>query len=349
MWMRTIGTRLRKWPQLVAIVVGSLLASVLFPTLAFADDPPWFLNPASKQAALVARLHNIELAVAVIVFVVVEGLILYVVLRYRQRTPDDPAPEQIHGNTLMELTWTAGTSIALLFVLVVFWQTMTTLAAPPSDGLQVIVRGKQWWWEFEYPEYGIRTANELYIPVGQPVEFLLESDNVIHSFWVPRLGGKMDVVPGQQNRTWFQADEPGEYHGQCAELCGVQHAGMRFKVFALPPDEFEAWVKNQQQPAVEPQTDLAKRGQQLFMSKACAGCHTIAGTSAQGRIGPDLTHFASRTTVAAVLPRTDESVARWVFNSEAVKPGNIMWQTMKNVPLSAEEVEALVAYLQSLK
>ncbi len=343
MWQRA-GT----WA--VALAFG-LVALAVFPAATFAAEPPWFLDPASEQAGRVARLFNIELLVAILVFLIVEGLIVYVVIRYRQRGPDDPVPEQIHGSTAMELTWTIGTSVALLFVLVVFWQTMTTLAAPPADAeaLQVVVRGKQWWWEFEYPEYGFRTANELYIPVGQPVEFVTESDNVIHSFWVPRLSGKVDVVPGQQNRIWFQADEPGEYFGQCAELCGVQHAGMRFKVFALPPEKFAQWVKEQQQPAAEPVTDLAKFGKELFFTKGCAGCHAIAGTQAQGRIGPDLTHFASRTTVAAVLPRTDGNVARWVYNSESVKPGNIMWQTMKNVPLSPEEVDALVAYLQGLK
>ncbi|MDQ7028630.1 MAG: cytochrome c oxidase subunit II [Ardenticatenia bacterium] len=329
----------------------ALLVLGMFPAVTFAAEPPWFLNPASEQAGQVARLFNIELLVATLVFFIVEGLIIYVVIRYRQRGPDDPVPKQIHGSTVMELTWTIGTSVALLFVLIVFWQTMTTLAAPPADAatLEVVVRGQQWWWEFEYPEYGFRTANELYIPVGQPVEFVLESDNVIHSFWVPRLGGKVDVVPGQQNRFWFQADKPGEYFGQCAELCGVQHAGMRFKVFALPPEKFAQWAEEQQQPAVEPTTDLAKFGKELFFTKGCAGCHAIAGTQAQGRIGPDLTHFASRTTVAAVAPRTDGNVARWVYNSEAIKPGNIMWQTMKNVPLSSEEVDALVAYLQGLK
>nr|WP_290666087.1 cytochrome c oxidase subunit II [Ardenticatena sp.] len=347
----------RRRMRVAGALLSVLVASVLVPARVLASEPPWFLDPASEQAALIARLFNIELAVAVGVAVVIWSLILFVVVRYRARGDGtDQTPKQIHGNNALEITWTVGTAVVLLFIFVIFWQTMGALAATPAEAMEVNVYGKQWWWEFEYPGYTregssepVRTGNELYIPVGVPVKFNLYSDNVIHSFWVPRLNGKTDVIPGQVNTTWFQADEPGEYYAQCAELCGVQHAGMRFKVYALPQEEWEAWIESQRKPAVEPSTELAQRGAQLFLARGCAGCHTIYGTNAAGRVGPDLTHFASRNTVAAVLPQTSSNVGLWVQNSDLVKPGNIMWQTMKNIPLSADEVEALTAYLLSLK
>lgn len=348
---------LRRLSLVLCAIVGAIAVLGMRPATALAAEPPWFLAPASEQARLVAWLHNVELVIATGVFIIVEGLILLFAIGYRRRD-DDEVPPQIHGNNALEISWTVGTAIVLLLVLAVFWRTMTALAASPEDGLVVDVYGHQWWWEFEYPAYTydlegrettVRTGNELYIPAGRPVKLRLHSDNVIHSFWVPRLNGKTDVIPGQTNEMWFEAEQPGVYEGQCAELCGVQHAGMRVKVFALSQDEWQAWMAAQQAPAAEPATELARQGQQLFTAKGCAGCHAIEGTNAQGRLGPNLTHFASRTTIAAIMPQTDKNLGNWIYNSELLKPGNIMWQTMRDVPLSSDEVNALVAYLNTLE
>lgn len=362
MWNRVIhyliaGIR-QRWTLVSAGIVCALVAIIAVPATAVAQEPPWFLEPASEQASMVAWLHNVELLIATGVFVIVEGLIVFFAIRYRRKQGDDEAPPQIHGNNALEISWTVGTAVVLVLVFAVFWQTMSALAAEPDEGLTIDVYGHQWWWEFQYADYTynldgqdtvVRTGNELYIPADTPIKLRLHSDNVIHSFWVPRLSGKQDVIPGQTNTLWFQADEAGSYYGQCAELCGVQHAGMRLRVFALEQDEWEQWIADQQEPAQEPQGELAQQGQQLFTAKGCAGCHAIAGTNAQGRLGPDLTHFASRTTIASVVDQTDQNLGRWVFNSELIKPGNTMWQTMKDVPLSSNEVNALVAYLNTLE
>ncbi|MGH2350349.1 MAG: cytochrome c oxidase subunit II, partial [Chloroflexota bacterium] len=211
--------------------------------------------------------------------------------------------------------------------------------------------GHQWWWEFQYPELGVTTANELHIPVGVPINLELESADVIHSFWVPHLAGKTDAIPGRVNRLWFLADEPGTYNGQCAEFCGIEHALMRMLVIAESQSEFDAWVRNERSiPAFAAtptaQDSLVTRGAQLFANGVCITCHTIRGTAAQGKVGPELTHVGSRQTIAAnTLPNTPEGLERWLRNPQAVKPGNLM----PNLNLSDEDIDALVAYLQSLK
>jgi cytochrome c oxidase subunit 2 len=253
-------------------------------------------------------------------------------------------PPKIHGSTPLEIAWTIAPAIILLIVFVLMIRTMNAAAQPPAGAMQIKVVGHQWWWEFQYPELGITTANELYIPAGEPVMVELDSDNVIHSFWIPRLAGKTDVVPGQTNTMWFQANEPGNYRGQCAELCGAQHANMNFTVIALPPAQFEIWANRQQQPAAAA-TGQAAEGEQIFLNGPCIACHTIDGTVAQGILGPNLTHFASRQTIAGLaLKNTPENLARWLADPQALKPRNKMLINQ----LSQAEVEALVAYLGSL-
>jgi len=322
---------------------GSFLAAALLPAAALAE-PPSPLNPASEGAQNIANLYWLTFWIAAAIFILVEGLLLYAVIRFRERDPK-ATPPKIHGSTPLEIAWTVAPATILLMVFALMVRTMSAAAQPPAEAMQVKVIGHQWWWEFQYPELGITTANELYVPVGEPVAVELTSDNVIHSFWVPRLAGKTDVVPGQTNSMWFQADRVGNYRGQCAELCGAQHANMNFMVIAVPPDQFELWAGRQQQPAVTASGEAAS-GEQIFMSGQCIACHAIDGTVAQGIIGPNLTHFGSRQTIAGLmLENTPENLAHWLADPQAVKPLNKMIIT----ELSQDEIEALVQYLGSLQ
>ncbi len=309
----------------------------------------WFVV-SGDNAARLKDLTMLILYLAAVVFVVVEGALIYAILRFRRRRAAGELPPQIHGNSRLEIAWTIAPAIILIFVAVPTIQTLFHLATPPTDKgepFHVKVIGHQWWWEFQYPDLGITTANELHIPVGRTVVADLETADVIHSFWVPRLAGKTDLVPNHPNRMWFDANEPGIYYGQCAEFCGVQHAQMRFRVVAQSAAEFDAWVQQQKRPPEPPSSDLAKQGEELFMGKAaCFSCHTVDGTKAQGKVGPNLTHIGSRLTLAAgVLDNTPTELARWISGPQTVKPGSKMV-----VPaLTQDEIQALVAYLEGLK
>lgn len=321
----------------------SLLAVILWPAAAMAA-PPSPLNPAAQKAQISSDFYWFTFVIAAAIFVLVEGLLIYAVIRFRQRKPDE-IPRQVHGNTTLELIWTIIPALILVVVFVFMFRNLVVIAEVPSDAMKVTVTGHQWWWEFEYPDLGIVTANELHVPEGQPVVIELHSDNVIHSFWIPRLSGKTDVIPGQVNTTWFIAEEAGTYRGQCAELCGAQHANMNFLIVAQPEAEFEQWVEQQQSPP-EPVTGLAAEGEQAFLTGQCIACHVVEGTIAQGQIGPDLTHVASRSVIAGmVLENTPENLESWLTDPQAVKPHNLMVID----PLSQAEIDALVAYLTSLQ
>ncbi len=300
----------------------------------------------SDLALEIQNLFNIILVAAAFVFVVVEGVLVVAAIRHRRR-PTDSLPAQTHGSARLEIAWTAAPAVVLAVILVPTIQTIFKTQAPaPADALQVRVIGHQWWWEFEYPDLGVRTANELYLPVGRPINVREESADVIHSFWVPALGGKRDVVPGKVNALWFTPNSTGTFPGQCAEFCGESHANMRLRAVVVTSEEFDAWVQRQRQPAATPADPQALAGAQLFQQRGCAGCHTITGTAAQGRVGPDLTHVGSRTTIAAgLLENTPQNLSAWLRDPPGVKPG----ARMPNLNLSEEELGALVAYLQSLK
>ena len=206
--------------------------------------------------------------------------------------------------------------------------------------------GHDWWWEVRYPDQGIVSANEIHVPVGRPVRLRLTSADVIHSFWVPQLTVKTDLIPGQTNTTWIQASNPGTYRGQCAEYCGLQHAKMAILVIADPPDAFARWLANERQPATAAADPLAARGRLALERNSCAACHTVRGTTASGTLGPDLTHFGGRRTIGAdTLPNTPGNLGGWIVNSQTVKPGN----KMPPQPLTPQELQALLAYLESLK
>jgi cytochrome c oxidase subunit 2 len=216
----------------------------------------------------------------------------------------------------------------------------------PGDALPVEATGRNWWWDFQYPQQGFASPNELHVPVGRPVEFSVTSADVIHSFWVPQMNGKTDMVPGKTNRQSFTVTTPGVYTGQCGEYCGAQHAHMRFYLVAESPQDFSDWVARQQQPATEPASEEARQGQEVFLSQPCAGCHTVRGTDAAGTQGPDLTHIGSRRSLAAgTLDNTPENMSRWLHDPQGVKPDNLM----PNLPLTDEQVDQLVAYMEGLE
>lgn len=327
------------------------MAGVLALQACAGEYPQSALHPASDFAQRLDDLFRGIVWWALGVFVVVEGLLIYAVVRFRDRgDPDgDPVgrPEPVHGHTGLEIGWTLAPALILVAIAIPTIRTIFVVDNPPEeDALVVEVAAEQWWWEFRYPELGVVTANEAHVPVGRPVHFLLSSDNVIHSFWVPRLGGKRDVTPGRETDIWFTADSAGSYWGQCAEYCGIAHALMKFRVIAEEPEAFDAWVEAQRRPAVEPDSGLALQGRDLFMRSACIGCHRVAGTPAAGIVGPDLTHMGSRETIAAgILENTPENMAHWIQNPQEVKPGNLM----PPLNLTDDQVTMLVAYLQSLR
>jgi cytochrome c oxidase subunit 2 len=332
---------------LTAVTALALVMAV--PAFAQENTPPSTLNPAGPNSAAIASLFNVVLIIATVVFVVVEGLILISAFRFRRRSKDTSEPTQVHGNTKAEIAWTILPALIVVTLFVMALQTQQTLDAKPAaaaEQMTVKVIGHQFWWEYQYPDLGITTATDLVIPTGRVVNLELSSVDVIHSFWVPQLNGKTDAFPNHVNYTWIQANTPGIYYGQCAELCGASHANMRVVVVAKTPEEFDQWVKGQQAPAIEPTDALAQQGQLAFSAGACIGCHAIAGTAANGKTGPDLTHVGSRTSLAGgMLTNTEGNLRRWLANPPALKPGSIM----PNLNLTRTEIDALTAYLQSLK
>ncbi len=316
--------------------------------------PAAIFRPESPGASAIHDLSIVLLVIAAVVLVGVEVALLAAVIRFGNR-PEERAV-QTHGNLRLETGWTVATAIVIFAILGMTVKTMGEVSsvpqsalpqasAWPGDTLTLRVVGYQWWWRFEYPQLNVTTANEVYVPLDRPVKVQLEAADVIHSFWVPRLGGKTDMIPGQTNYTSFVATAPGTYEGECAEFCGAEHARMGFKVVAVPAAEFSNWVKTQQSPAAEPSTDAQRAGQQAFL-RSCAGCHTVAGTAAQGKSGPDLTHFGSHQSLAAnTLPNTPEKLATWIADPQTVKPGN----NMPNLNLDQATVDQLVAYLENLK
>lgn len=332
------------WFRLAAGLL--ILGAASLAGCALQDYPQSTLHPHSDYARGIQRLLETLVLWVVIIFVLVEGALIWTVVRFRSR-PGAAEPKHVHGNTMLEVAWTIAPALILAFVAVPTVLTIfKTQAKAPKGALEIKVIGHQWWWEFQYPEYGITTASEMHIPVGRPVAVSLETADVIHSFWFPIVGGKRDVVPSHINHMWFTADSVGEFPGQCAELCGVSHANMRMKLFVRTPEEFQAWTAAQKALPVEPDTtSLAGKGKAVFLEVGCVACHTIEGIS-PGNIGPNLTHVGSRTTIAgSIYPNDPDHLAKWITDPQARKPG----ATMLNLGLNPEQVSALVAYLQSLK
>ena len=327
------------------VLVGAL-ALVL---AACAQDAPYdSLDPAGPVAEQQNNLFLVVFWIATGVFVLVEGALLFAIFRYRQRRQDE-VPRQVHGNTKLEVFWTIIPALILAGVAIPTVGTIFRLAeSPPPGTLEVTVTGHQWWWEVEYADSGVITANELHIPVERPVYITLESEDVLHSFWVPRLAGKQDLVPGRTETLTIEAYAPGVYAGECAEYCGLSHANMRFLVVAQTAEDFDAWVDGQAQPAVGPSEGSdAAEGLEVVRTGGCLACHAIQGVEgAEQEIGPNLTHFGSRRVLAGgILENTPENVARWLDRPGDVKIG----AKMRDYGLSDEQIDDLVTYLRSLE
>ena len=321
--------------------------------MALATAPtPSIFAPVSTPAFAIRDLSFLVLAIVAAIFVVVAALTVYAIVRYRRRAGDDGRePAQVYGSMQIELAWTV---VPFLIVVVLFLTTTRYIFAlerhpAPADALEITVVGNQWWWEIRYPQLGIVTANELHVPVSdaarpRPTFVTLESADVIHSFWLPQMAGKLDVIPGKRNRTWIEPKTTGTYVGQCAEFCGVQHAGMLLRVTVHSTNDFDRWVAAQQPAAAE--TAAVRAGRDVFMSAACVNCHTVKGTPANGIFGPDLTHLMSRATLGSgVVANTPANLRAWVNDPAALKPGALM-PAMK---LSDQQLDALVAYLATLR
>ncbi|MEX0912579.1 MAG: cytochrome c oxidase subunit II [Gemmatimonadota bacterium] len=335
-------------------VAGRFLGVIALLVLAgCGGDPDFFpqtsLAPRSDLAVEIDRVWNLSLYLGVGVSIVTFALLAFIVVKFRYR-PDSPEPKQVHGNTTLEIAWTLIPAILVSIIAVPTVQTIFfTYREAPEDAITIDVNGWQWWWEFRYPmENGdtVVTANEVHVPVGQPVRLRMTSVDVLHSFWIPQMGGKRDVVPGRVNELVFTPLEPGVYLGQCAEFCGESHALMKMRLIAHEPADYERWLQNEARPAVEATDSAVVIGQQLVTGGVCAGCHIVRGTTAQfGRTGPDLTHVARRSTIAAgILDNNAENLARWVDNAPSIKPGALMPAT----GLSEQEIRYIVAYLQTL-
>ncbi len=346
------------------LVRPAIILSLVFLGTACAAHAPqdYLKNLAGSEARKANNLFVPVFWIAAFVFFFVEGLIVFAAVKFRDRAGREE-PKQIHGNSALELTWTAIPALILAVVAVPTVLTIFNVAAKPGPNqVKVHVIAHQWWWEYQYlgtnPE--VITANELVLPVNKPVYFTLDSVDVIHSFWVPKMAGKQDVVPGRTNTLEFTPFETGEFYGQCTEYCSLSHANMRLRVIVKSQADYDAWLHEQQAPPVQPATPDAQQGQQIFMSNICITCHTIAGTQAQGQLGPNLTHFASRGTFAgSMFDNTPGNVDRWIHETSLLKPGVIMprfgcGQTTE-APYAAlkcisdSDIQAIVAYLESLK
>lgn len=336
-------------PPTASAVCGIFLLA----SAAYSQSPTSIFSPAATPARSAYNLSMLVLSITGVIFVIVAGLLLYALIRYRSRPTDSfHEPAQIYGSNQIELSWTV---IPILIVVMLFLTTTrvilgTQAISKPAAAFDVTVIGHQFWWEYRYPKLGIVTANELHIPISDPAKptptyLQLSSADTDHSFWVPRLAGKTDLIPNRINTMWIDPPEAGLYLGQCAQYCGVQHAKMLLRVYAQTPKDFEAWVKQQQKPANQDLSGVAAEGQTVFMHTACINCHTVAGTVANGRFGPDLTHLASRDTIASgPIQNTPENLRKWIQNPDSMKPGVLM----PSMHLNDHDLDVITAYLTTL-
>ncbi|HEX8996184.1 MAG TPA: cytochrome c oxidase subunit II [Ktedonobacterales bacterium] len=339
----------RRVASLAPLLIALLLAGCGNSSLNDITHTPNMLDPQGPIANQESNLFWVILIIATAVFVIVVSVLIYSIIRFRSR-PNSPEPTQTHGNTTIEIAWTIAPSVVLVLVLIATITTMFSIQQPKSaNTITVNAIGHQWWWEFQYPDQHVVTADEMWIPTGTVVHVNLISNNVIHSFWVPQLGGKTDVIPGHDNSMWIQANSAGWYRGECAEFCGTQHAHMDFLVRAVSSSDYQAWISAQQQVAATPSDALAQAGAKYFAASACIGCHAVNGvTSADPSklIGPNLTHFGGRQWIAGgVTANTPANLAAWLRDPQAVKDGS----DMPNLHLTNDQINELVAYLESLK
>jgi cytochrome c oxidase subunit 2 len=332
------------------------LLVALLPLLALAaaacSDPMTTTDPQSDFADTVHGVYQIVTILAAIVFVAVLALTLILAIVFHER-PGRRA-QQFHGNSKLEVVWTIiPVAIVTVIAIPTFRAIADTTDPAPDDAITIAVTGHQWWFEFEYEGTGLVTANEIHIPAGRATSFLLRSDDVIHSFWVPQLAGKVDLIPGHENELWFTPHEnaarPEPYLGQCAEFCGLSHANMRFRVYVDTPQNFSAWIEAQQASRIAPANEATAAGETLFLSSSCVGCHTVKGTAAAGSIGPDLSHIGSRSTIASGIMDNDrESLIRWISNPDREKPGVVLMPAFES-QMTQEQIASIADYLLSLQ
>jgi len=326
-------------PLALSIATTLLLAGCGDPTLSA-------LLPAGPVAERQFTLIKLSVYIMVGVIAVVLILYVYVLFRYRERPGQTGIPQQVEGNTKLEITWTVIPIILLLILAVPTVAATFALAEDYTDDegvVKVKVTAHQFWWEFEYPDLGVATAQDLYIPTGKKVMVELTTKDVLHAFWVPALAGKMDTVSGLVNKMWLQADREAVYQGKCAELCGTSHALMDFKVIAVSPDAFDSWIAKMKAGPAAPTTAAARLGQQVFQ-QSCIGCHAVGDQG--GKLGPNLTAFADRVKLAGILENNPELLREWIANPSLFKEGNRMPAFAGQ--LSAQQMDALVEYLSGL-
>jgi len=325
----------------LSIVVAG---TILFFT-ACADSAPSPVNPSSPRAEQVSQLWWILFAMSAAIFLLVLVVLIYGALR----EPGEAEQERRHAFGT-PLIWIGGITMPIVVLGIVFLlstKVLVAFAGPLSPSrLTIEVTGHQWWWEVRYPQQGFITANEIHIPAGRQVEVKLTSEDVIHSFWVPQLQGKMDAIPGEINSLTLETSKAGTYRGGCLVYCGLQHTNMNFIVVVDPPAQFSTWVAAQQATPPSPADPTIAKGQQLFLGSACIYCHAVAGTNASARVGPDLTHFGSRQQIGAgVLPNNPGTLGGWIVNPQTSKPGNLM----PPEDFSGPELQELITFLESLK
>ena len=314
-------------------------------------------RPLSRPAEMIHSSSLLVLAITAGIFVVVSALLVFVVWKFRRKGPEDDLrePPQIYGSTHIELAWTV---VPILITVVLILVTSRTIGeiqnrVMPENAVQIRLVGHQWWWEIHYEKEGIVTANELHVPLSRrdgtgerPTELILESADVIHSFWVPQLAGKTDLIPNRKNRTWIEPFVTGTFFGNCAEYCGTQHANMLLRVIVEEPEDYEKWVRKMRQPAAVPHADLAAQGHKAFFANSCINCHMVDGTVAAGVFGPSLTKLMTRQTIGAgVAPLTPETLRAWVRDPQKLKTGCLM----PDMKLPDSEVDSITAYLLTLK
>jgi cytochrome c oxidase subunit 2 len=344
-----------KWPsalQVVQLVFWCVARAAATEPASPALSPTNIFAPASTPAKSIFGLSIFVLAVTASIFAVVFTLLAYCVVKFRKRINDDGRePPQVYGSNQVELAWTV---IPVLIVVALFMATVRVIAdvqkaSRPDGAIEVIAIGHQFWWEYRYPGLKVITANELHVPVSDPTHptptfIRLLSADTDHSFWVPRLAGKTDLIPNHPNSLWIDPQATGLYLGQCAQYCGTQHAKMLLRVYVQSGEDFDRWIEQQRQPS--PAGDAGAQGQRIFETTACINCHTIRGTVANGRFGPDLTHLMSRHTIAAgAVLNTTENLRLWIQNPNAIKPGSLM----PAMELNDGELDALTAYLETLR
>jgi cytochrome c oxidase subunit 2 len=343
MLFRTAARRSYRWVSALCLLL--LAVAACGPE----QYPQTTLLPRGDFARIADTLLDTTVKWALVVFILVEGILVYAIFRFRGK-PTDPEPHQTHGNTTVEIIWTVVPALILAAIAVPTVKAIfQTNATPEKDALTIEVVGHQWWWEFRYPEYNLTTANEMHIPVGRTVSLRMGSADVIHSFWVPQFAAKRDVFANRETRMWFKAEVDGDYPGQCGEFCGIQHGRMAHRIRAQKPEEFQAWVARMQTfgpkwAPTSPGPEYAA-GEKLWTSKGCLACHSLNAVDApKGMVGPNLANVGARTYIAAgSLKNTDENLARWIRDPHQIKKGVLM----PNLGVTEDEARALVAYLRA--